>query len=294
MSVRVSLFRPNRGSRRVAIKDVCTAFLQSDKYPDGVVKYVCFKDPLTLQWEYFKQSGPIYGEASAVIRWEDTIAPWYESQGFTRGENEPCAFLQEVRDVLSLLWTDDNMIDGEEDDIQWTSDLLDERFKCQATEWLVVGTDVDYLGMEVFLDSLYIGLCMQKYITKTLVLLDLSDIAIKDTPMTEPIDTDSEPLVGSMITLFMTAVGCLGWLVNTCRPDVAYAHSRIAQHNSKPNASAWKAVRHCFAYLKGTADWCIRSPLNADDRPLSDFGIPNVSHGWEFFCDSDFAGNCEV
>ena len=175
------------------------------------------------------------------------------------------------------------MIDGEEDDIQWTSDLLDERFKRQATEWLVVGTDVDYLGMEVFLDSLYIGLCMQKYITKTLLLLDLSDIAIKDTPMTEPIDTDSEPLVGSMITLFMTAVGCPGWLVDTCRPDVAYAHSRIAQHNSKPNASAWKAVQHCFDYLKGTADWCIRSPLNANDRPLSDFGITNASHRWEFF-----------
>ena len=73
--------------------------------------------------------------------------------------------------------------------------------------------------MEVFLDSQYIGLCMQKYIIKTLELLKLSDIAIADTPMTEPIDTDSELLTGSMITLFMTAVGCLGWLVNTCRPE---------------------------------------------------------------------------
>jgi hypothetical protein len=135
---------------------------------------------------------------------------------------------------------------------------------------------------------------MQKYIIKTLELLKLSDIAIADTPMTEPIDTDSELLTGSMITLFMTAVGCLGWLVNTCRPDVAYAHSRIAQHNSKPNASAWKAVQHCFAYLKGTADWCIRSALNTDDRPLSDFFTQDTSHGWEFYCDSDFAGNAEI
>ena len=52
----------NRGNRRIAIKDVSTAFLQSDKYPDGTVKYVSFKDPLTLKWHYYKQSGPLYGE----------------------------------------------------------------------------------------------------------------------------------------------------------------------------------------------------------------------------------------
>ena len=91
VSVKVSLFRPNRGSRRVAIKDVCTAFLESDKYPDGVVKYVCIKDSPTLQWEYLKQSEPIYGEACVVIRWEDIIVPWYESKGFPGGENEPRA-----------------------------------------------------------------------------------------------------------------------------------------------------------------------------------------------------------
>ena len=32
------------------------------------------------------------GEASAPIRWENTVAPWFEEQGFIRGDNEPCAF----------------------------------------------------------------------------------------------------------------------------------------------------------------------------------------------------------
>ena len=45
-------------------------------------------------------------------RWEDTIAPWYEGQGFTRGENEPCAFLSELIDALVLLWTEDNSINA--------------------------------------------------------------------------------------------------------------------------------------------------------------------------------------
>ena len=48
-SMRMAIFRVNRDTRRIAIKDVSTAFLQSDKYPKGTVKYVCFKHPLTQQ-----------------------------------------------------------------------------------------------------------------------------------------------------------------------------------------------------------------------------------------------------
>ena len=67
-SIRMSTFRLNRGNRRIALKDVSTAFLQSNKYPDGTTKYVCFKDPLTKQWKYYRQSGSLYGEKSATRR----------------------------------------------------------------------------------------------------------------------------------------------------------------------------------------------------------------------------------
>ena len=62
-TVRISLFRPKRGTRCVGIKDVSVAFLQSHKY-EGFVKYICLKDPITGEWEYYRQSGPIYGEAA--------------------------------------------------------------------------------------------------------------------------------------------------------------------------------------------------------------------------------------
>ena len=46
-SIRMFTFRVGRGTRRIAIKDVSTAFLQADKCPEGTVKYTTFKDPLT-------------------------------------------------------------------------------------------------------------------------------------------------------------------------------------------------------------------------------------------------------
>lgn len=56
-SVRALLFRPNRGRRKLSLKDVKTAFLQANKYADGKVKYIYFRDPVTKGLVYYKQSG---------------------------------------------------------------------------------------------------------------------------------------------------------------------------------------------------------------------------------------------
>ena len=84
-TVRLLLSRPNRNTRRIAIKDVRTAFLQSHRFPPEIVKYMVFKHPETKELEYSRQRGPVYGEAGAPVRWENTLAPWLEDEGFTRG-----------------------------------------------------------------------------------------------------------------------------------------------------------------------------------------------------------------
>ena len=76
--------RPNRGNRDIAIQDVSTAFLQSAPFPEGVVKLLKMRHPITKEVEYFQQSSPIYGEASAPVRWEKTIAPWLVAGGLCR------------------------------------------------------------------------------------------------------------------------------------------------------------------------------------------------------------------
>ena len=67
---------------------------------------------------YFRQDGLIYGEASAPVRWENTIAPWLEEQGFERGKNEKSVFYHKERDLLLLLYVDDCLVDGQEEDIK--------------------------------------------------------------------------------------------------------------------------------------------------------------------------------
>ena len=294
-SIRMSTFRPNRGTRRIAVKDVSTAFLQADKYPDGTVKYMTLKDPLTKQWRLFKQDGPVYGEKSAQIRWENTIAPWYESVGFERGKNEPSAFYDEDADTLALLYTDDNFFDAEEQDVLKINHKLEDRFDCKDIEWLEQDSELDYLGLQLFQTRTFTGFCLEKYILKTLNILGVADqTKTCPTPISQPIDNSTAPLTGQKLKLFPTAVGCFGWMANTCRPDISYAHSRLSQHLAKPTESAWDAMIRCCNYLRGTADMCIAAPMYQSDRDLFDSDLtPDKHYGWEFYSDSDFAGNSE-
>ncbi len=291
VSVRSTLFRPYRGNRRIAIKDACTAYLQANKY-DGFVKYVCFRDPVTGHWRYFRQYGPIYGEASAARRWQDTVSPWIEEQGFTRGDNERCIFYNSERDLLILMYVDDFFLDGDEEDIIWFCDRMEGRFDCKPTEWLDLGEDLDYLGQEIILTKTHLHLSMFKYIQDLVDLVELRQSRSAPTPIATSVDSNSAPLAPPQRKLFMTIMGCVGWLVNTARPDVAYAHSRVAQHMASPTESALDAAKRIVRYLKGAAHYTLAVSITEPDLTTVLEGNAEQG-GWSFFCDTDFAGNAE-
>ena len=292
------MFRYKRGTRRVAIKDVSTAFLQSDPYPEDTVKYIKFKNPVNKQWEYYRQSGPIYGEDSAPVRWENTIAPFLENKDTcnnVRGESEPCAFLHPTRQLLTLLYVDDCSLDGEEDDITWGAKMLGNRLQCKETEWLDVNQPLDFLGLTVSMDSDHLYMEMHDYIQKCLEALEWQNLKPVSSPMDAPVSIDSPELSPEMKTKCLTAIGMLGWLSNTARPDIAYVHSRIGQHQSHLTESVLQALQRVFKYLKGTSEYGIRAPLYDDyeNQAVSPELDPRHYYGWELFVDSDFAGNSE-
>ena len=299
-SARASIFRPNRRNRRCCVVDVATAYLQAHSF-DGFVKYICFKNPITGEWEYYRQFGPIYGEKSSAVRWERTIGPWMEErdQGFIRGDNERCVFLHPDRDLTVCLYVDDCLIDGDEDDVKWFLEKISKRFKCKEAEWLEPGAPLDYLGMEVSIDTDKIYMCMENYISNMVKMLDLEKARKSNTPITVPVDASTRALTPVEKKRFMSALGCVGWLVNTTRPDVAYACSRIAQHMAQPTISALQAVEKMVCYLRDTADLALAAPLWEADHTLcrDEFGNhlePSDTDFWAYFCDSDFAGNSET
>lgn len=173
---RMSFFRPNRGTRKVAIQDVKTAFLQSDKFPPDIVKYVQMYNPVARVNEVFRQSAPLYGENSAPVRWEDTFAPYLETEGYSRGENERAVFYNSDLDLLNLVYVDNNYLDGEEDSILRGSAIIEERFDCKELEWLTLDTPLDYPGMELLMD-------LAKMHVSNLALLHMHEMLTLSVPL---------------------------------------------------------------------------------------------------------------
>jgi len=114
--------------------------------------------------------------------------------------------------------------------------------------------------MEIFMDDEFLYSSMEKCIEQALDALVLVDIRPAKSPINAPIEVGS-PLDRSLRRKFMMAVGCIGWLVNTGRPDVSHAHSRVAQHMASPTTSAMYAVKRIMAHL--TSSWLRSRPLAA-------------------------------
>ena len=309
-AVRTALFsRRDNGSRTIKIKDVSTAFLQSKPYPNGKLKFIWFRHPITGRRHYYAQSGPIYGEAAAPVYWEDTIAPWIVEQGFIRGKNEPGVFWHPKRQVALLLYVDDLFADGNEEDVDWIFNLLEHRFQCKEAETLLPGQFVDYLGLNIGRDNDgNVCLSMQTYIERACEVLEVQpQQRAVATPITTAIDPESGPITPKEFKKFLTGLGMLGWLAQTGRPDVAYCYSRIGQHSANPSSSALQAVLRAFQYLLQHKTLSLSAPFGMPDRDLSsETGPWSVSpegvhewmgdpqQGFRFYTDSDHAGNTEI
>ena len=69
------------------------------------------------------------------------------------------------------------------------------------------------------------------------------------TPATEK---DLQLLIESEKKTYQSMVGCLQYLVNGTRPDIAFATMQAARRNSAPNHQNMVAANRIFRYLKAT------------------------------------------
>ena len=88
------------------------------------------------------------------------------------------------RDLVILVYVDDILADGKEEDIKWFFDKLGERFDCKDDEWLTPETPIDFLGMDITMDDDNVYMSMETYIEKMLNIMGMSesDTLPKDTP----------------------------------------------------------------------------------------------------------------
>jgi hypothetical protein len=59
---------------------------------------------------------------------------------------------------------------------------------------------------------------------------------------------------------YLSAIGALMYLANQTRPDIDFAVSLLARHNSQPTMRHWHGIKRVFRYLQGTLDMGLYFP----------------------------------
>ena len=155
----------------LAVIHVSYAFLQSNPYGGGKVKYTPWKDALTGVMRAFRASGPQYGGGSAPTRWLDTLIEFMASIGFESCYNEPPVFIDRKAGVIVAV--DDATVYGKKIHVVAFLVALKARFVCKEVEYLTKETTIDLLGVELsmagLLGGLYTIVSMESY-TRTVLL----------------------------------------------------------------------------------------------------------------------------
>ena len=282
-SVRRILLTKCPSRHAIAQVDISTAFLQSDMFPPGSpARYLRLFDPVAGKVRFFRQWGVLYGSCSAPRRWQETLHPWIETEGFTAGKNEQCIFYNSETKVLVATYTDDIIARGPAAAVVTFMNTLAKRFHCKAPRYFTEETPLDHLGMMFFMNERGVFLSMEHYIATMIhnLKLDPSIFRRCRTPISAPIE-DHTSLSEDEAAFFMSGTGMIGWLAVTGRPDLKYAHSRISQHLATPNVGALKALMHAIRYSYFTRDYCLHQSVSDGET-------------WSMSCDSDQSGNTEV
>ena len=103
--------------------------------PDSIEPTLC-TEGLTEVERVCELLGPLCGQRSASRAWYETVAGWLTSDemGFVQGENEPCVFRNDGTGMRVVLYVDDLLCRGPQDESDRFHLALGERFTCRGCQ----------------------------------------------------------------------------------------------------------------------------------------------------------------
>lgn len=83
----------------------------------------------------------------------------------------------------------------------------------------------------------------------------------------ESTEDDDCPALIKRKQMYQSAVGSIGWLANSTRPDLSPVHSFLSSYNNRPAPGHWRAVLYVLHYIHSTHDYGI-SFTSANKAPI--------------------------
>ena len=280
--------------------DVDNAFLNAP-----LTEEVYLRQPKGLEdgtGRVYRLRKALYGLKQAPREWNAELGRHLEQHGFTRSHSDDALYLLKYHGGFCFVptWVDDLLlVSNNLQGIERAKKILLQGFKLKD-----LGEVSLYLGMQVRRDRkrgiLEVGL--QRYAQGLQQKFQEQLVGVKSakTPMSPdilskirngPWGTAEQVPVGQQ--LYMSIVGSLMFAVTTCRPDLAFTVSTLAQANSSPNALYMSAAVRALRYFIDTAGYVLRYSREKGAE-VQGISTPLVHQSpVKGYCDADWGGEAD-
>jgi hypothetical protein len=244
--------------------DIEQAFLQADKLPEGVNgRYFIPPPPASPDADdrdvVYEVRRPLYGNPSSPRALHKTLDAYFLSEGIEHVGFEESVWVRPKggkygEDIYVSTHVDDCLICCKSTTtMKKIKQELLTRF--QGTD---EGEVKEYLGCEVIRDRVArTGKMVQagyaERVLRTFRMWDCNPVLTPLHPNVRLMKRDSPEVVGPRLHRRMRSiVGCLSYLVNMTRPDLAFTYSQLSKFVQAPGPVHLAAAERALAYLRGT------------------------------------------
>ena len=262
--------------------DVTTAFLHPDL--DEEI-YMELPEGYKLNGDICQLKKSIYGLKQASRAWNKKLDKLLKDFRFKQSNFDPCVYykINNGKILIIAVYVDDLII--------LSNDQKQKRnLKARLMKQLKMKDlgEIHYcLGIRVQRDRTEgtISLDQQKYIENTLARFNMNECNGAATPIDPNVDLFSDDLLPSTTEdreemqriPFQEAVGCIMYMAQGTRPDIAHAVGLMSRFNTNHGRVHWTAVKRILRYLSQTRNLKLVYS-NVDDELVG-------------FSDSDWGGD---
>lgn len=250
-SIKVLFAVAASGGLHLSQYDIKTAYLYAD-----LDEEIYMKPPVGMagcKGKVCRLRKSLYGLKQAAHCWNKLLTSQLRATGLQQSALDPCVFFRPAvggePPTLLVVHVDDVLVATADARLESRiQQILEDKFEMTRQD-----NPSSYLGLMVEQNHEGIKISQAGYVESALKKFGFDDMKSAPTPAaTEPLEERKESEEQVDVHTMQQVVGCLQYLVNGTRPDIAQAVQAIARHVHNAGNKHWQAVKRVFRYLAGT------------------------------------------
>lgn len=219
----------------------------------------------------------IYGLKQASRLWNNKLDRVLQDIGFKRSKVDPCIYYNIDLKMFIAVWVDDLIIFSisKEEKVK-IKEKLKEQFSMkdlgEVKQCIGLNVTRDRDGGKLMIDQ-------EKYINEILNKFGMEECKPVKTPIEVGIKFTTTTERNTEDFPYQQAIGCLLYLAQATRPDIAYTINTLSRFNKNPQRENWMAIKRVMRYLQGTKAYKLE--YSKDGSSLTGY------------CDADWANDIQ-